>query len=283
MAGMAFDELLFNGHPYARPEEGHIETVKRVRRRDFSDFHQDHYTPRGLRVVIVGAIERSRAVEMVLERFGDWKGKALSGGTELPSIEEPAQQIRRHVPIPGKVQTSIIMGGLGPSRCGDDYMPASLGNNILGQFGMMGRIGQAVRERAGLAYSASTSINAWHTTGTWEMSAGVNPVNVDKAIELIRREIMRFTSEIVTRKELEDSQANYIGRMPLSLESNSGVASSITNIERYNLGLDFMQRYPQLVRQVTAEDVLRVAQKYLHPERMVIVSAGPALDGHENS
>jgi zinc protease len=76
-------------------------------------------------------------------------------------------------------------------------------------------------------------------------------------------------------EELEDSQANYIGRLPLSMESNSGVAAALLSIERHHLGLDYYQRYESLVREVTREQILAVAQKYLQPEKMAIAVAGP--------
>ena len=101
---------------------------------------------------------------------------------------------------------------------------------------MMGRIGDVVREQAGLAYYASTSLNSWITSGSWEVSAGVNPSNLQYAIDLIRKELQRFASEPVTPEELSDSQANFIGRLPLSLESNHGVANALLNLERFSAG-----------------------------------------------
>ena len=156
-----------------------------------------------------------------------------------------------------------------------DYLAASLGNNILGQFAMMGRIGKAVREKAGLAYYAASSLGGGQGPGPWEVSAGVDPHAIDPAIELICQEIRRFTQEPVTDEELLDSQANYIGRLPISLESNVGVASALLNLERYQLGLDFYRRYPDLVRSITPEQVLQAARHYLDPDRLAIAVAGP--------
>jgi zinc protease len=102
----------------------------------------------------------------------------------------------------------------------------------------------------------------------------VEPDNLEKAITLMRQEIARFVSEPVTSEELADNQANYIGRLPLSLESNAGVASALLNLERYQLGLDYYQGYPDLVRKVTAEEILETARKYLHPDQLAIVTAG---------
>jgi zinc protease len=92
---------------------------------------------------------------------------------------------------------------------------------------------------------------------------------------LIKAELTRFVENGVSNEELSDSQANFIGRLPLSLESNGGVASALLNIERYNLGLDYYLRYPDLVRQVTPEQVLNTVRKYLHPDRLAIAIAGP--------
>lgn len=169
------------------------------------------------------------------------------------------------------------MGTLGPKRQTPNYLPASLGNSILGQFGMMGRIGDVVREQAGLAYYASTSLNAWIQAGSWEVSAGVNPANLQRAIDLIIGELRRFSSELVAAEELSDSQDNFIGRLPLSLESNGGVAGALLNLERFQLGLDYYQRYPDLVRAVTREQVLEAAHKYIDPDRLAIISAGTEL------
>jgi zinc protease len=135
-----------------------------------------------------------------------------------------------------------------------------------------------VREQSGLAYYAYTSLNAGQGPGSWEVSAGVNPINVQKAIDLIRSEIGLFVREPVSPEELADSQANYIGRLPLALESNNGMASSLLNLERFDLGLDYYRRYPDMVRAVTREDVVEVARRYLDPAKLAIAVAGPVIE-----
>jgi len=154
-------------------------------------------------------------------------------------------------------------------------MSALLGSNIMGQFGMMGRIGEVVREKSGLAYYAYSSVSAGTGPGSWEVSAGVNPQNVAKARQLIQEELDRYVQEGVTEDELADSKANFIGRLPLSLESNGGVANALLNVERHQLGLDYYRRYPELVNSVTREDVLTTARKFINLNRLAIAVAGP--------
>lgn len=276
-ASLAFDDIVFKAHPYSRPEDGYPETIQRITREDLVDFHRRSYGPQGMVVVIVGAVDPQQAVSMVAENLGDWQNPLQPQPPAMNGVSPLKETVRRHIEVAGKVQSDLVMGTLGPERRSPLYLAASLGNNILGQFGMMGRIGDVVREQAGLAYHASTSLNAWIASGSWEVSAGVNPVNVQRSIDLIISELRRFVSEPVSKEELEDSQANYVGRLPLSLESNGGVANALVNLVRFDLGLDYYRRYPDLVQAITPELVLESARAYIDPDRLAIVSAGPPL------
>ena len=275
MASMAFDRMLFAGHPYSRPADGFVETIQSITRKDMEEFHRAHFGPMGMVISIVGAIEPKKAVEAVSRVLGGWQVPGQVGSPVLPPHKPVKKTVKRHHSIAGKSQSDLVIGMIGPRRRDPEYFSASLGNSVLGQFGMMGRIGEVVREKSGLAYYASSSLSAGIGPGTWEVSAGVNPKNLKKAIDLIEKELRRFVKSGVTKNELADSQANYIGRLPLSFESNSGVAGALLSIERYNLGLDYYQRYEGLVRSVTRDDVLATARKYIDPDRLVIATAGP--------
>lgn len=271
---LRFDEVLFPDHPYGRSEEGSIETLRRIRRSDLIKFHQQFYGPSGMVIAIVGAIEHQKAVDLVYRALGDWKNPVWVPPQTIPEVPNRKFSYREHIPISGKFQTDIIMGSYGPKRTSEEFLIASLGNNILGQFGMMGRIGEAVREKSGLAYYASTALNAWHSAGTWEITAGVNSNNIDKTIEIIQNEISRFVNEPVSNQELDDSKSNLIGLIPLSIESNAGVANAIIRMERYKLGLNYLREYPGIISAISKEQILQVSQKYLDPENLVIISAG---------
>lgn len=275
MASMVFDGILFKDHPYSRPEDGYPETIQKIRRSDLVRFHREHYGPRGMVMAVVGAVKPEEAVRQVKRALGSWQA---NGQEEVPVLPDPKllkKTVSKHHRIPGKSQSDLVVGTNGPRRRDPEYMSASLGNNILGQFGMMGRIGDVVREKSGLAYYAYSSLSAGTGPGSWEVSAGVNPQNVNKARDLICAELDRFVQEGVTEEELADSQANFVGRLPLSLESNGGVASALLNIERHKLGLDYYRRYPDLVKEVTREEVLNTARKFIDVSKLAISVAGP--------
>lgn len=275
MASMVFDQILFNGHPYSRPEDGYPETIQTIKRSDLVKFHREHYGPRGMVIAIVGAVKPEEAAKQVKRAFGGWQVKDQKEAPELPPLRMLKKTISKHHRIAGKSQSDLVIGTNGPMRRDPEFMPASIGNNILGQFGMMGRIGDVVREKSGLAYYAYSSMNAGLGPGSWEVSAGVSPQNVKKASELVVDELKRFVQEGVTADELADTKANFIGRLPISLESNGGVANALLNIERHNLGLDYYRRYEGLVNEVTAEDVWNTARKFIDTNKLAIAVAGP--------
>jgi zinc protease len=275
MASLTFDGIVYAGHPYRRPEDGYPETIQAIRRDDLAAFHRRHYGPRGMVLTVAGAVDPQQAVEMIARALGAWSNPDQPEPPALPPLRPLKKTIERRVRIPGKSQSDIVIGSSGPTRLAPEYHAAALGNSVLGQFGMMGRIGEVVRERSGLAYYAYSSLNAGVGPGAWDVSAGVNPRNVRKAIDLVCSEIARFVSRGVSAEELADSQSNFIGRLPLSLESNAGVAGALINIERFDLGLDYYRRYPDLIRAVTPEQVAEAARKYLDPERLAISIAGP--------
>ncbi len=275
MASITFDQIVFDGHPYARPEDGWPETIRAIQRDDLAEFHQHCYGPQGMVIALVGAIDPRIAVEQVSETLGDWSNPGQLKLPSLPELKPLMQPTTRNVKIPGKFQADLVIGTSGPQRKDQDYIADALGNSALGQFGLGGRIGDVVREKSGLAYYASSSLEAGIGPGSWYVSAGVNPANVQKALDLICQEIALFVENGITAEELADNQSNFIGRLPLSLESNGGVVNALLNIERYDLGLDYYRNYPDLVRAVTREDILAAVRKHLHPDRLAIAVAGP--------
>lgn len=274
-ASQAFYELAYPGHPYAIEEDGYPETIRALTRADLAAFHQAHYGPRGMIITVVGAVPAAAAVDLLAKHFGDWGNPAQIDQPSLPPAGRPAGLIRRHVALPGKAQSDILLGGPGPERKHPAFLAARLANSILGAFGMGGRIGHAVREKNGLAYYAGSSLNGGLGPGAWYAYAGVNPANVGRAVELIQHEINRFLARKVTAAELADNQAQFIGRLPLSLETNEGVASTLGTMELFDLGLDYLQRYPDTIRAITREAVQEVAREFLSADQCVLAVAGP--------
>lgn len=277
-----FNEMIYGDHPYGLPTSGYIETIQEISRDDVVGFHRDHYHPNQAIIVVSGDVEPDAVVNLLESHFGDWRP-----GPEPPPPAETIPPVagangiqRKSFPIPGKVQSDVVIGCLAISRNHPDYFAVQVANNILGQFGMMGRLGETVRERQGLAYYSYSALDADIGVGPWVAFAGVNPQNVDQATDSILHEFERMGKEPVSDEELSDSIANMTGTLPLRLETNDGVASILLNIEWYDLGLDYLRTYQERISAITKEDVQRVAAAYLRTDSYTLVTAGP--DGNGN-
>ena len=275
MANLTFYELAYpQEHPYARSLSGYTETVGGIGRDEMAEFYAGGYGPQGMVVVVVGAIDTADALAQIEAAFGDWKGHTYERHP-LPDAPRISEVRERTVSISGKTQSDIVLGYPGPPRTAPDFLEALVCNTILGVFGLMGRLGDNVRDKQGLAYYSFSRVSGGPGPGPWLVNAGVNPANVEPAITSIRTEIRRICEEPVDEEELNDNKAFITGSLPLRLETNQGVARSILNMERYNLGLDYLQRHADLIEKITVEQVQAVAQRWLDPDAYALSIAGP--------
>ncbi len=275
MAHLAFNELLYPDHPYGRSVKGYEGTVSDLSRDDLVGYYRAHYSPEGMVIGVVGAVSADGAVDRVRAALGGWRAPGVSPTRSVPPAADLDEQRRRVATVEGKTQVDIVLGWPGLKRDDPDYMKARLANTILGVFGMMGRLGDSVRDRAGLAYYVYSRLEAGLGAGPWAAVAGVNPANVKQAIDGILAEVRRLRDEPVPAEELADSHAYLTGTMPLRLETNEGVATTLLDMERYELGFDYLLRFADLVEAVTVEDVQEVARAYLDPEVYALAVAGP--------
>jgi zinc protease len=277
MANLAFYELAYpEGHPYAVSSTGYPETIAGIDRDDLVQFYEGGYGPEHMTVVAAGAVQADELVAQLEAALGDWSGRTYERDA-LPEAGRLREVRTRVISIPDKTQSNIVLGYPGPARTHPDYLDARVCNTILGVFGLMGRLGEKVRDEQGLAYTAYSSLSGGPGPGPWRVVAGVDPENVERAVESIRTEIRRISDELVDEDELRDSQAYLTGSMPLRLETNAGVAHTILSMERYGLGLDYLQRYKRLIDEVTPERVQAAARRWLDPDAFALAIAGPPV------
>ena len=264
------------GHPYSRWQIGTEETVKSFTRSDLLDFHQSLVGPAGGTVIAAGDISLDRLSRLLDSMFAGWESsRPAPDKWDIPPACPPSDPVRRHLIVDGKTQTDIIVGLPVLSRRDPDFYALNMADLILGGLGLMGRLGANVRDEQGLAYYVYSSLGVSHGPGAWTVRAGVNPANVGRAIESIRNEIAVLTSERVEQAELADGKSYVTGALPLSTETNNGVAAILSRIQSYDLGLDYLDRFPDIVNSLTDDEVLEAARRHLVPDNMVVVTAGP--------
>ena len=263
------------GHPYARATIGTRESVGAIGRDAIVAFHARHYRPDTLSFSVVGGIPFTEAVTTIERAFGDWAAEGLLPALTIPPAPLPLPGQRQDATLAGKSQSDITLGHPSIPRSDPDYYALELANLILGRFGLGGRLGKSVRETQGLAYSVGSSLEGGMGPGAWAARAGVAPDNVERAIASVLAEVERIRREPVSADELADAQDYLTGSLPLGLESQDGVAHIALDIELYGLGLDYLDRYPAIIRALTREQLREAARRHLHPDHAVIAVAGP--------
>jgi zinc protease len=280
VAGDAMRALLYpEGNPSRLPLDGTVASVEGFTREDLAGYHDAHVAPGAMTVAMVGGIDSIRqAADALATVFGDWSQPAPD--IVPPMVTPRPDTLKRDDRIiPGKSQSNIVIAWPTIPRDHEDYYALNLTNIILGQLGLMGRLGASVRDAQGLAYHVSSSLSPGEASSLWTARAGVDPANVDRTIEGILAEVRRLQAEPVTAEELADAKTYLVGSLPLSLESLGGVTNLLLSIERFGHGLDYLDRFPDIINALTVEDVQRAARKHLNPDCVVIGTAGPGATG----
>jgi zinc protease len=276
MAALTFRALAYpESHPYHWSQTGYRETIERITRDDLAQFHETNFAPQNAVIVVVGAMKATDAVKAVAATFGDWQG-SRPPIAEIPLAPALTERREQRLTNDDKAQSNLVLGWPGPARTDSDFVPCFVANTLFGVFGMYGRLGKIIRETNGLAYYVYSSLEGGKGPGPWRIVAGVNPANVDKTTTLIVQELRRIRDTRVPKEELHDTQSYLTGSLPLQLETNAGVAHALLNIERHNLGLDYLQRYTEMVMAVTPSQVQVVAQRWLDPEHYALAVVDPA-------
>ncbi|HYS06802.1 MAG TPA: pitrilysin family protein [Candidatus Dormibacteraeota bacterium] len=286
VAEMELHAALFPpGHPYHHPRLGTRDSVTRIDRPDLAAFHRARYRPGGTILSLAGDFDPARVFDLAARVFGSWATPAARGGTTAPparvSIPDPPAPEKAVVvgrSIAGKTQADIALGFRGLRRLAPDLPSVLVLNSILGEFGLGGRLGKAIRDRAGLAYYAYSHFTAGLGAGPFAVRAGVAPDGVRRAIDLMRRTITQIVRRGVTPSELRDSRQALASSIPRRMETNPEAAAVLADAEFHGLGIDYPERLPGLIGKVTRNDVEDSARTYLTPDRSVLVVAGPAME-----
>lgn len=274
-AGRAMREMLYPPeHPYSRSAGGTIETMQAISQSDLVAFHKSFH-PSTMNVAIVGDIEPQAVIALLEEAFGGWEPAGVVPQAELPAATPLSGVNERRIEMEGKAQSDLLWAVHGLKRSDEHYYGAMMANLILGQLGMGGRLGDHVRDTHGMAYSVGSRLDANLGAGPWYAAAGINPANVQRALDGILGEIRQFQEEGPSAEELSDARAYLSGSLVLGLETNGGVASTLIAIERYGLGLDYIDRYPAIISGISREAIVAAARTYLSTDDYVVAVAGP--------
>jgi zinc protease len=279
VAANRLNSWVFQNSPLQYPVLGTEQSVADIGVGELQDFHRGTFAPQNTFLVVVGDVEAEEVLSLCEERFSDWHNSEFRR-VDPPHFERQSEALwDEH--FMEKQQITIFLGHLGIRRANPDYYALQIMDNILGSGpGFTSRIPRKLRDEQGLAYSTYSGISpssgldpgrfvAWITT---------SPENRQKALDGLLFEINDLVQNGITDQELTTAQDYLTGNFVFEFQSNAHVAQFLLATELYGLGQDYALRYPEIIREITREEVHRVARQYLDTVNYATVVVGPTHD-----
>jgi zinc protease len=273
VAGKGLYRTFFHDHPYAHPIGGDVASVSAINAGELKRFAASHWVSRGLKVAVSGDVDEEALAMLVKSAFG---GLPASVFPSLPGVSRPGQPgvstIAMAVPQP-----NLAFGLPGMLRSDPDYVPAYVANYILGGGGSS-RLTNEVREKRGLTYDISTSLEMLRKSGIVLGEVATKKGSVKQTIAIIHDTLREFRENGPTEKELADAKTYLTGSFPLAFGSNVGTADQLSIFQRAGLSVDYVQNRNTLINAVTLDQVKHAARRLFDPAKLTLVVAGSLGD-----
>lgn len=271
VAQRTFAAALFPASPYGRLIEGTEASVKELQQKSLKEFYARYYRPNRSIMAVVGDVSEQEISQALNQALRGWNKGEPSGQPLVPAKIGAPQLLRVNRDL---TQANIIMGHNGVPRGNPDYYAIQVMNYILGGGGFSSRVMDSIRNERGLAYSVYSYFSAEKSHGSFQFVMQTKNETAQEAIRIAKEEIQRIRERPVSEQELNDAKDYLIGSFPLRFDTNRKVASFLAQVEFFQLGLDYPERYGDLIRKVSRADVQRVAKQYLEPEKVITVIVG---------
>tara|TARA_R110002072_G_scaffold67163_3_gene165060 strand:+ start:59723 stop:60976 length:1254 start_codon:yes stop_codon:yes gene_type:complete len=275
VAARLFRKKIYGNHPLGRPSQGTVENVAAIKPKHLRDFHSRWFGTANGYIAASGPFELEDMLDRLEKTWGGFRGKAPEH-LPLPKLTLQEKSHNVHLPMP-REQVHVFLGHLGIRREDPDFYRLSVMDHILGTGpGFTSRCSRKLRDEMGLCYSVSAGIagSAGEEPGTFTAYIGTSAEHREKAVDGFLKEIRDIRETVPSASELQDVKDYLTGSFVFALERNSNLAAYAIRARRFNLGFDFIERYPDLIESVTVEQIREVAHKHLHPDQLTIISAG---------
>lgn len=273
VAGRAFQKAVFSTHPYAHPDSGDMESVKKLTARDLQAFYRSHYSAPGAVVALMGDITRTQADAIAQQLTARLPAVSLAANTTIPPVPPLSASEMRTLPFPAK-QSQILIGQPGVARGAPDYYALYVGNYVLGGGGFDSRLMNEVRQKRGLAYSVYSYFMPMRAAGAFQIGLQTRADQTEQALQVVRQTLADFVSQGVTEVELTQAKNSIIGGFPLRIDSNKEILEYLAVIGFYHLPLTYLDDFPKQVAEVTAAQIQAAFARNIHPDKMATIIVG---------
>jgi zinc protease len=273
LANQTMSRALFGTYP-AAVVSATPESLDSLTPAMLAEWHDKHYAPQNTILAISGDVHAEALIPKLRERLAEWQRSKLSA--DFPPGPPPAKKEKIFlIDRPGSVQTTLLMGNLAIDRTNPDYPALVVLNEVLGA-GSASRLFLNLREEKGYTYGVYSNLIARRYAGPWTAGGDLRTEVTDGAMTEFLRELNRIRDEKVPDGELDAARRSVVARFALSLESSQQLIGYAITRKAYNFPADYWDKYPAQITAIKAENVQRVARKYIDPATMQVVAVGDA-------
>ncbi len=258
IANERFWATAYEGHPYARPPNGTLESVPTIEAADLKDFVRRVLAKDNLKIAVVGDVDAETVGKLLDQTFGALPAKSELTPVAKIDFAKTPQKFFIPLDVP---QTSILFGGASIARNDPDFMAAYIVNHILGGGSLSSRLYHEVREKRGLAYSVSASLVWMNHSSLFFGSTATRADKATETIDTINAELKRMADDGPTQQELDEAKSYLKGSQMLALDSSAKFAGALVQYQLDNLGIDYIERRSAIIDAVTLDDAKRVAKR----------------------
>jgi zinc protease len=273
LAREQFMRDLYAGHPYGLlPDE---ESLMNLHLQQAVVFHNDQIA-NGKPVVYVAASDPERTVEILNQYLGQHLVSQTDSTFQEPhaaSVQPSGNPSQKSLQLQGSVQSSIRMGRRLFRRDHTDFVPAKVTSTILGGY-FSSRLMANLREDKGYTYGVGAGVIPMVLDSYLTISADVGKEHLTHAVEEIRKEIRRLRIEKIDMEELHTVRQYMSGSILRETDGIFNQLSLLASLNRQGVSANWVETYRQQLLTVTAEDILRIADQYLNPEDLYLVTCG---------
>ncbi len=256
------------------------KSLQKISREDVLNFKAKHYRPDTTVLVLVGDFEPTKVRSLLQTEFSDWQVSGKPPRLKYPAVSIPEKVVRVNSVLPGKAQAITYMGYIGINRQDPRFYAALILNQILGGDTLSSRLGAEVRDRLGLTYGIYSNFQAGKNIGTFLIEMQTSPEDASKAIASTRNLLQQLHTHGVSTQEVETAKRTLISNYTVTLANPQELTKKILMNEVYGLDEVELRSFTQKIQTVNLAQVNLAARELLHPDKIVVVTAGPAVLAH---
>jgi zinc protease len=271
LVARTFNGMLFEGHYYAKPGYGTLDSMAAINRKDLQDFVAAQFARNVLKISIAGDVTKEQAEEAIEKIFGSLPEKADPLNITDTTVKYGGKTILLPLDTP---QTFISAGEPGIKHSDKEWHAAMVMNYILGGSSFDARLMKEIREKRGLTYGVYSVLSSTKYSGVIQINMSASNDKVEEALRLMKEALGQMAKDGPTQEEFQNAKSYLTGALPLELTSTGDIANVLNSLQRDDMAPDYINKRNNIINALTIDDIKHAATRLLKPDNLSVVLVG---------